>query len=85
MRPEPGRSDALDERSRAPDVDVIKNTLGASFGPLAPEPSAAYQPLEWEVHLAPLEVVVSPPLVVAVVAAQNRGWVAVVWSKIHGD
>ena len=26
------------------DVDVIKNTLGASFGPLAPEPSAAYQP-----------------------------------------
>ena len=28
------------------DVDVIKNTLGASFGPLAPEPSAAYQPLE---------------------------------------
>ena len=28
------------------DVDVIKNTLGVSFGPLAPEPSAAYQPLE---------------------------------------
>ena len=28
------------------DVDVIKNTLGASSGPLAPEPSAAYQPLE---------------------------------------
>ena len=30
--------------AEVPDVDVIKNTLGASFGPLAPEPSAAYQP-----------------------------------------
>ena len=31
-------------RALAFDVDVIKNTLGVSFGPLAPEPSAAYQP-----------------------------------------
>ena len=28
------------------DVDVIKKVLGTSFGPLAPEPSAVYQPLE---------------------------------------
>ena len=26
------------------DVDVIKNALSTSFGPLALEPSAAYQP-----------------------------------------
>ena len=45
-RAAPSMGMAPDKNEMSFDVDVIKNTLGASFGPLAPEPSAAYQPLE---------------------------------------